>query len=342
MPNPLIALTIGLVIGIIAIIFIYPRKGILSRLKRSTRDKERVLIEDTLKHLYDFHNKNLLPTNESIKGILNVSQKKLNMLLEKLNSLKLITQNGDVFHLTEEGRSYALKVIRIHRLWEYYLADKTGVNPKEWHLEAEKFEHKLSSEDANKLAAEIGNPIFDPHGDPIPNEKGEIVEVEGIHLNDLSNGETAKIIHVEDEPHEIYEQLVTEGIYNGMEIRVIENNGNSVKFEGNGDEFIFAKSFCRNVLVKKTKARTEISEATGTLSSLDIGEEAEVVAISKACIGMQRRRLMDFGIVPGTKISAEMKSLGGDPTAYKVRGTSVALRKNQSDLIFIKNIKKAA
>ena len=342
MLNPVLGLVLGTTVVIVLLVMIYPRKGILSRMKRATKDKERVLIEDTLKHLFDFQNKNLLPTKESIKGILNISNKKVNELLDKLISLNLINQNGDVYLLAEEGRSYALKVIRIHRLWESYLADKTGVNPKEWHLEAEKIEHKLSDADANRIAAEIGNPIFDPHGDPIPNEKGELIEVEGIHLNDLLDGAIAKIIHVEDEPHEIYEQLVTEGIYNGMDIRVIENNGNSVKVEADGDEFIFANSFCRNISVKKLKNRNELLEATGTLSSLDIGEEAEVVAISKACIGMQRRRLMDFGIVPGTKISAEMKSLGGDPTAYRVRGTSVALRKNQSDFIFIKNVRKAA
>jgi Fe2+ transport system protein FeoA len=46
---------------------------------------------------------------------------------------------------------------------------------------------------------------------------------------------------------------------------------------------------------------------------------------------------MDFGIVPGTKIKAELESLTGDPVAYKVRGTSVALRKQQTDKIYLLN-----
>ena len=137
MLNPVLGLVLGTTVVIVLLVMIYPRKGILSRMKRATKDKERVLIEDTLKHLFDFQNKNLLPTKESIKGILNISNKKVNELLDKLISLNLINQNGDVYLLAEEGRSYALKVIRIHRLWESYLADKTGVNPKEWLLEAE-------------------------------------------------------------------------------------------------------------------------------------------------------------------------------------------------------------
>ena len=46
---------------------------------------------------------------------------------------------------------------------------------------------------------------------------------------------------------------------------------------------------------------------------------------------------MDLGIVPGTKIEAELESVTGDPVAYKVRGTTVALRKQQTDKIYLVN-----
>ena len=35
---------------------------------------------------------------------------------------------------------------------------------------------------------------------------------------------------------------------------------------------------------------------------------------------------MDLGILPGTVIRAEMRSPGGDPTAYRIRGALIALR----------------
>jgi len=44
---------------------------------------------------------------------------------------------------------------------------------------------------------------------------------------------------------------------------------------------------------------------------------------------------MDLGVVPGTVIEAEMKSIGGDPVAYKIKGASIALRKKQADRIFM-------
>jgi DtxR family Mn-dependent transcriptional regulator len=73
-----------------------------------------------------------------------------------------------------------------------------------------------------------------------------------------------------------------------------------------------------------------------TLSSLKHGEKAEVSHIDRSCRGTQRRRLMDLGVVPGTVITMEMTSAGGDPRAYNIRGALIALRKEQADLINIK------
>ncbi len=71
------------------------------------------------------------------------------------------------------------------------------------------------------------------------------------------------------------------------------------------------------------------------LSTLNPGEKATVVRISAACRGIERRRLLDLGIIPGTIVEAEMKSPSGDPTAYRIRDTTIALRKEQSNQIHI-------
>jgi Fe2+ transport system protein FeoA len=44
---------------------------------------------------------------------------------------------------------------------------------------------------------------------------------------------------------------------------------------------------------------------------------------------------MDLGVVPGTRIKAEMISPGGDPTAYRIRGALIALRREQAHIIHI-------
>jgi Fe2+ transport system protein FeoA len=49
---------------------------------------------------------------------------------------------------------------------------------------------------------------------------------------------------------------------------------------------------------------------------------------------------MDLGIVPGTLIESEMRSAAGDPTAYRVRGASIALRRKQAGQIHIRREKR--
>jgi Fe2+ transport system protein FeoA len=58
-----------------------------------------------------------------------------------------------------------------------------------------------------------------------------------------------------------------------------------------------------------------------------------VVRLADACQGPQRRRLLDLGVVPGTIVTAEFSSPGGDPIAYRIRGALIALRRVQAKLI---------
>ena len=109
-----------------------------------------------------------------------------------------------------------------------------------------------------------------------------------------------------------------------------------IKFIADDEECVLAPVFAANITVSKIENEDEIREDFKRLSTLSIGEKGTVVGISKKCRGQQRRRLMDFGFVPGSEITAEMVSFGGDPVAYFIKGTTVALRKIQSDLIFIK------
>lgn len=70
-----------------------------------------------------------------------------------------------------------------------------------------------------------------------------------------------------------------------------------------------------------------------TLEDLKPGQCATVTALHSK--GLERRRMMDLGIIPGTLIQAEFDSPMGDPVAYKIRGTLVALRREQAEYIDI-------
>lgn len=77
-----------------------------------------------------------------------------------------------------------------------------------------------------------------------------------------------------------------------------------------------------------------ISEmADRTLDQLKPGESAVVLALT--CTGSSRRRLMDLGILPGVRVTAELRSPLGDPVAYRVRETLIALRRVQAQEIHV-------
>jgi DtxR family Mn-dependent transcriptional regulator len=335
MINPLEALIIaGIILLILGVIF-WPKFGLISLFSRLRSNTRREQIEDALKHLYHCEFKKQPSTLESVAGAVSISSDSAAKLLEKLESMELLTSKQKSFYLTPEGRSYALRIIRVHRLWERYLADETSLSEIDWHAEAEKKEHKMSEEEANSLSAQIGNPRYDPHGDPIPTPSGELPPLMGRPLTDLSIGEIAGIIHIEDEPPTVYAQLVAQGLHPGMRVQMLESSKERIYFSADGEEKVLAPVFASNITVIPMAAQEQIDQPYQTLASLNSSEKGTVIGISKACRGQQRRRLMDLGVTPGTEITMEMPSAGGDPIAYQIRGATIALRKEQAGLIHI-------
>ena len=51
------------------------------------------------------------------------------------------------------------------------------------------------------------------------------------------------------------------------------------------------------------------------------------------CNSNTKRRLLDLGLINGTKITPILRNPMGDPIAYEIRGTIIALRKEDSSLI---------
>ena len=297
---------------------------------------ERILSEDVLKHIYKCELAGRRPTFESVAGILQISQDSASHLLSKMADHKLLELKGDEFHLTELGQNYALQVIRAHRLWERYLADETGFQEAEWHVQAEQQEHHLTPTEVDKLSARLGHPTHDPHGDPIPTAAGRFVPHGGQPLTTLTAGSHARIVHIEDESPLVYAQLVADGLFPGMELQVKEISPERVRFLISGQEHRLAPIVARNISVLPI-AQEEIttSEKHEQLSKLKPGQTGRVISISPACRGPERRRFMDLGILPGTIIRAELVSPSGDPTAYFFRQSLVGLRKEQADLIYI-------
>ena len=62
----------------------------------------------------------------------------------------------------------------------------------------------------------------------------------------------------------------------------------------------------------------------------------QTIMLDEAVQGFTRRRFLDLGLTPGTKIYPELGNFFGEPRAYRVRGTLIALRKDQASQIWVK------
>ena len=345
--NPLLALVVlAAVIGLAALVA-RPDHGWLWRWRFGWRTLQRARTEDALKHLFDCEYQGRQATHQSLVGVLRLGGRRSTELLARMERLGLIVSAEGGFRLTAEGRSEALRVIRIHRLWERYLADETGMEPERWHPEAERREHRTSAEQAEELSVRLGHPPFDPHGDPIPTEEGDLPPRAGRALTDFEAGDEVEVVHVEDEPAAIYAQLVAEGVHPGMRLRIASVAPERIRFEADLDEVVLAPVIAANIFA--TRAEEEASDgtsaaadATGSLADVAVGEQALVVGFSRFCRGMERRRLLDLGLLPGTLVEAKMASPSGDPVAYRVRGAAIALRRSQADQIQVRQLAQEA
>ncbi len=315
---------------IIALVLLYwPERGLLARWQEYRRLQTRILGEDALKHLHRCEQENRKPNLEGIAGRLGISHNQAARIIAALETRGLVsTQNGEI-RLTPAGREDAIHIIRAHRLWERYLADRTGYHETEWHQQAERVEHHLTQADADALAAQLGHPTHDPHGDPIPTREGELAPQAGLPLPKAPLNQPARIVHIEDEPDIIYQQLLAEGLYPGMQVRVTESSPQRVRFWTNGSEHVLAPLLANNISVAPLETAPPPSPGI-PLSQLQPGQQATVVSLSPAIRGPERRRLMDLGLLPGTTITPEMRSPSGDPTAYRIRGALIALREEQT------------
>jgi len=344
--TPALNLAIFMVITLVAVLLFWPGFGVVPRLFLQRLVASRVRIEDALKHIYHHESSGRTASVASLGGALETTPGTVVALVQRMQQVGLLRLTDGRILLTDEGERYALQVIRAHRLWERYLADKTGVDPREWHARADRHEHRITPERANALAEQLGDPRIDPHGDPIPTANGEVPEQDArvTPLSELGEGVPACVVHVEDEPEVVFAEILAHGVHPGHELTVLRRDDLRIVFEVDGCEVTLAPVIAANVSVRplRNSRRDHPVIPRLTLADLGLGQQADIVRIGEACRGIERRRLMDLGLVPGTAITLERRGMTGGASAYRVRGTLIALRREQAQTIGVELRPEAA
>ncbi|HEY2720217.1 MAG TPA: metal-dependent transcriptional regulator [Chitinophagaceae bacterium] len=177
--------------------------------------------ENYIKTIYHLQTGQHTVTTNAVAEKLNTRPASVTDMMKKLKAKKLLHyQPYQGFRLSHEGKRVALDVIRRHRLWEFFLAEKLKFKWDEVHALAEDLEHVSSKKLIDKLDDFLGNPKFDPHGDPIPNSLGKIDDSEQISLADLPMNKIAEVRRVINQSGELLELLQHKKITIGARIEV--------------------------------------------------------------------------------------------------------------------------
>ncbi|MFQ5882895.1 MAG: FeoA domain-containing protein [Candidatus Methylomirabilales bacterium] len=336
MENGWIWLWLVIALGALLALSLWPRFGLLPQWRRWRALRERALFEDALKHLLACELDGRHASLESLAGILGLSQKRLLHLIARMEAAGLLQSLAGGLHLAPEGERWALQVVRAHRLWERYLADEAGLPMGQLHRAAERAEHRLTPQELDALDAHLGHPPSDPHGDPIPTAGGAVAPLNAVPLTDWPTDQPAQIVHVEDEPEVIFKQILAEGLRPGRMVRVLESSPECLIISDGEAEHRLAPVVAANIQVVAAREGQVRPEQLARLADLADGEEAEVVALDPDCRGFNRRRLLDLGLTPGARVRAELSTLFGDLRAVRVRGTLIALRREQASRIWVR------
>jgi DtxR family Mn-dependent transcriptional regulator len=114
----------------------------------------------------------------------------------------------------------AIGIVRRHRLWEFFLAEKLAFEWSEVHELAEELEHVSSRKLIDKLDDFLGHPRFDPHGDPIPDTHGRMANTDQVMLSSWPLNTSAEVCGVGSQQGEFLEMLSDKQIQIGTRIQV--------------------------------------------------------------------------------------------------------------------------
>lgn len=145
------------------------------------------------------------------------------------DAVRKLTAQGLLSHarygavtLTDMGRSYALTMVRRHRLIETFLVDTLGYSWDEVHDEAEALEHAVSDRMIDRIDEVLGFPSRDPHGDPIPAADGSVSIPCARKLTDVEAGLACVVERIADSDPALLQFFESHGIRVGVALDVTE------------------------------------------------------------------------------------------------------------------------
>lgn len=152
-----------------------PKSGIVFRYYSRKSYLRKTHRDHLMKALYKAkeENKNGL-TIEEIYELYPYQKAQIDKSIKDLLQEGFITKNQSLVKLTTQGISDAMRIVRLHRLWELYLNEYMNIAPDHVHESAEQMEHLLTPELEAMLEKRLNFPTLDPHQETIPRENHDL------------------------------------------------------------------------------------------------------------------------------------------------------------------------
>lgn len=144
-----------------------PERGLIVRMIRIARFRYTCIGENVLKSIWRMGPQSRVKL-QVLTNYQACSKNYLRFIMWRLQQGGWIKKEGKEYQLTSDGHHRAAKIIRLHRLWEVYLADYLGIGAERVHKNAEEMEHIITPELEEELTLLLNDPKQDPHHQPIP------------------------------------------------------------------------------------------------------------------------------------------------------------------------------
>ena len=142
-------------------------------------------------------------TNSKLATWLKVSRSAVSQAVNRLRTLKLISQEryADII-LTENGEHFAKKILRRHYLLEHFLMKHLNMTWDEIDVEAKHLQNNISDKFEEQMYHVAGMPRACPHGNPIPGSEGEQEILKAPPISEAAEGSTLILVRITERGEE--------------------------------------------------------------------------------------------------------------------------------------------
>lgn len=214
-------------------------------------------MREYLAEIYRLQEDSPLVNTTSLAKRLDVSAPAVPRMLKRLRNAGYVEHKPyEGFALTELGREEALKELRRHRVLEVFLVNIMDFTWDETHDHAEELGRGLNDVIVKRMADMTGNPTRCPHGEPIPDEEGNLPNIQDICIINLGVGYKGEVSRVRTHEPEKLQYFASLGLIPGTKIEIVGRapfNG-PMRLRVNRDEIVLGVELTKSLWVSQEDA----------------------------------------------------------------------------------------